>query len=713
MTLSGLIGFAHDLGKGTTFFQEYLNKRRPSSFITSHSTSSSLFAFNSAKAQLGEDLAFLALMLVQGHHGRLPTPSEAAGRIITHDKDLKEQLSALLPEVEESLSSLGKASFRDCEQLVGTPKQIYQLKNKIEPLLDDSLRPYFLANLTFSCLVDADRTSASGLEIPPRLPIDDVKISRFVQSLSEQTSQRLGKKSKIAGLRETMRRKVLSKATLERRIYALSAPTGSGKTLTGLLFACRLRNMIFQEQGRLARIIYVSPFLSIIDQNAEVISESLGASAHSQTNLVLSHHHLARLSYQEPDRETYSTSHSQLLIEGWNAEIIVTTFVQFLETVIGARASSLRKLHNLVGAIVILDEVQSINHEYWKLVHDCLRFLSDELDTRVILMTATQPLIFGKDEVKELFDKSLRFPERVGFKVRLTPTSLDDFIVSVQEIIDAEPKKNILVILNTIESAQRVFERLTAAAGTKYFLSAGIVPFERKQRIGAISGRLRFGQRTILVSTQVVEAGVDFDFDIVIRDLAPVDSIIQAAGRCNRNGTKKVKDSPVYVFKIRADDGSFLANRIYGNFLIETSQKVLSQRKKVPAEMARSYYKMVSEGSPGFESGRFLTAMKRLDYGEIDNFTAIEEAPTVSVFVMINEEAEALWSDYLLAESADSRQLSRFLREKRDRFYSYVINTYDTNKALIGLPMEGNFFVVNRQELSHRYGVVGLQTHVS
>jgi CRISPR-associated endonuclease/helicase Cas3 len=172
---------------------------------------------------------------------------------------------------------------------------------------------------------------------------------------------------------------------------SLTAPTGSGKTLTIFMFANLLRKKIFNQTNRTPRIIYVSPFLSIIDQNAEVISKCLGIDNYEkQSPLMITHHHHAPLVYEDESNESYSNFMSQLLIEGWNTKIIVTTMVQFLETLIGCRVSSLRKL-NIIGSIVILDEVQSIDYKHWQLIHYCLEFLENECDTIIILMTATQP----------------------------------------------------------------------------------------------------------------------------------------------------------------------------------------------------------------------------------------------------------------------------------------------------------------------------------
>jgi CRISPR-associated endonuclease/helicase Cas3 len=392
--------------------------------------------------------------------------------------------------------------------------------------------------MLFSILIDADRLDAANLDIRERYHLDPRLITNYINRVEKESLQKFGDKiNSILKLRSFILRSVLEKLPTvgKNRIFSLTAPTGSGKTLTAFLFAIMLRHQIYQEAKRHARIIYVLPFLSIIDQNAKVIQESLELNYGSQTGMVITHHHLSRLQYYDTDleKESYSSAESELLIEGWHSEVIITTFVQFLETVIGTSASYLRKLHNIPGSIVILDEVQSIDYKHWLLVHDCLKFLAEEFDTRIILMTATQPLIFTKEnkEILELVDSGYcRFlRERVQLKLYLkNGICLDKFIDKINKLIDEFSDESVLIIMNTIQSAVYVSEKTHGNDYEKFYLSSEVTPSERQERIKIISERLeeRQRQRTILISTQVVEAGVDFDFDLVVRDLAPIDSII-------------------------------------------------------------------------------------------------------------------------------------------------------------------------------------------
>jgi CRISPR-associated endonuclease/helicase Cas3 len=578
----------------------------------------------------------------------------------------------------------------------------------------NSLKPYFQLNLLFSALIDSDRMNAADIYLQERASIDYKSIESFVLQTEEDNKRLHGANTEIIKLRNLVRNTVLSKIGTKSRIFTLTAPTGSGKTLTALLFAGKLREQISKESDRNPRIIYVLPFLSIIDQNAIVIGNALGLKDHFQSSVMITHHHLSRLVYEDENKESFSTAKSQLLIEGWNSEVIVTTFVQFLETLIGSRASSLRKLHNLAGSIVILDEVQAINYEHWPLIRHCLRFLANELSTQIILMTATQPLIFEKYEATELFDTKQDFADRTELKPYLKDISLINFAKKVKRIVQTNPDSSILIIMNTINSAISVFENIsTTSENERFFLSAGIVPYERRKRIHEISARLKEGKRVVLVSTQVVEAGVDFDFDIVIRDLAPIDSIIQAAGRCNRNGRKPAHESPVHIFTVCNENGEYLANRVYGNTLIQKALETLKEEKsdlKI-SKLADVYYKKVTEGGSTEKSNKILDAMRKLEYDVIDeNFEVIKEEPNISVFVEVNQEAADLWRQYEeLIDKGKASIVNEFFRLNRERFYSYIVNGRPTDPKIKSLPERNGFCYVQSSSLCDYYGPTGLK----
>lgn len=718
LTAARIIGFCHDIGKSTSYFQDYLHTHKiiGDPFLKSHSTSSSLYGyFVSSKHVSDQFLGFLTMMLIQGHHGKISSPKDSVLRIFKYSEQLKRQIDSVQNKEELSsiLSKQSYPSFVECKPLATAHLSFHKSRGDLVRHLEEkiSLKPYFLSNLLFSALLDSDRMNAAGIMIQERADIEGGHITRFAEKIDRENKARLGKNSEIIRLRDKVRESVLANLDTETRIFSLTAPTGSGKTLTSLLFASRLREELAKKSGRNARIVYVAPFLSIIDQNASVIRQALGIDESSQSPVMVTHHHLSRLSYQDAGEETYSTSLSGLLIEGWNAEVIVTTFVQFFETIVGARASSLRKLHNIAGSIIILDEVQAIDYTYWKLIHDCLDFISRELDVRIILMTATQPLIFKKNEVKELFDTRFKVNDRVNLNINIQRgISLDNFSDKVRKIIKDNLAKSVLIIMNTVQSAVSVFDSLPFESGEeKFFLSSQVIPAERRERINTMARRLAEGKRTILVSTQVVEAGVDIDFDLAIRDLAPVDSIIQAAGRCNRNGKRNPKDSMVYVYAVHDAEEHYFANRIYGNVLVEKARETLGSARKDLAQLAEDYYQNVAEGANNTYSDELLQAMALLDYEKVDEFKIIDEEPTEGIFVEADESAVQLWRQYKEAAlDMAAGPIRAFLRANRESFYNYVINIRADGPITRQIPFENGFHYITRSSLSDHYCYTGL-----
>ncbi|MCP8321523.1 MAG: CRISPR-associated helicase Cas3', partial [archaeon] len=383
------------------------------------------------------------------------------------------------------------------------------------------------------------------------------------------------------------------------------------------------------------------------------------------------------------EQETYSTLESELLIEGWNAEIVVTTFIQFFYSLLGSRASQLRKLHNIAGSIVILDEVQSLPAEWWQLIRETIKFLADKFNMYFVLMTATQPLIFKPDEIYELVDSHREYFEkpRVTLKIdqAMEPLELEQFKQRIIDIITNAQGKSVMILLNTINSAKALYTFLNERGLPLEFLSAEVLPRERLERIKSIKNMLKEGRQLVLVTTQVVEAGVDIDFQLVVRDMGPVDSIIQAAGRCNRNGLSSNFDSIVWVIE-GGDQGRAFSRRIYGNYLIEKSKETLSEWKSWPnmnfGTLAKIYYEKVVSGLSEVSSTEVLNALKELKYDGLQEFKIIEEQPELSVFIEHDLEAKKVWTKY--TEIVESKEKGPKRREEflkiRNALYRYVIN---------------------------------------
>jgi CRISPR-associated endonuclease/helicase Cas3 len=343
------------------------------------------------------------------------------------------------------------------------------------------------------------------------------------------------------------------------------------------------------------------------------------------------------------DESVVSIKESEYLTEGWEHSWIITTFVQFFESLFSNRNSALRKFHNMANAIIILDEIQNIPPKYFEAIEISCRKMADYFGTKFVFVTATQPLLFADSSaVKELttpktkhfFEKRDRIVINQHLLRQAEKITLEALTAHAEGEVGTKPGKSFLLIANTIAQSQKLYNLLELVGLPIFYLSGSILPVFRKQLIEHIKA---LDGSKILVSTQVVEAGVDIDFDVVYRDFAPLDSINQSAGRCNRNGIKG--KGFVYLY----DSGNA---RIYDSVLLSITKRVLACfEDEIPEakfwELNQQYFldvrKAVAEASD--ESAALLKAMQRLQLDDIErDFILISELPIYyNVFVPFEE----------------------------------------------------------------------------
>jgi CRISPR-associated endonuclease/helicase Cas3 len=706
-----IMGATHDIGKSSEFFQEYIKKSNSvSPLLKSHSPISSLFCYwaikNDEKISTGaKTLSVLAALGVQSHHGSLKRPDilDSGMRNFFDDKILERQINSMQKniEVESICNNLGIASFSEFfhdwqRHFEDMTFELWSFKNP--DIIDPAFSTYYLANLLFSILLDSDRLDAAGISYDRKnLEVDTVY--RFVNRISTN--------SNLNNLRNKLFQRldnIVGSANLQNRILSITAPTGAGKTLSSLNFALRLRQRIYAEFGFVPRIIYVAPFTSILDQNFSVFEEVFRTSG--QSDILLLHHHLAQLEYKsfrdEKSFESYSTSQSELLISGWNAEVIVTTFVQFFGTVFGKSTHDLRRFSNMIGSIVILDEVQSIPFEYWNSVRQALLFLSKNYSMWFILMTATQPLIFMPDEIVELVGDSIgKIKPRVNFDIKIkNRIGINEFCNKALKLVNSKPRKSILIEMNTIRSAIAVYNAIKK--DDVFYLSSQVIPKHRIPRIKTIKSRLESNVRTVLVSTQVIEAGVDLDFDLAVRDIAPIDSIVQTAGRVNRNGLSDVKDAMFSIYAVNDNEGKLYSNQIYGLVSIEIASDLLTNDRSVD-NLVTSYFKEVSKRRSDAKSVAINDAIKDLDYDRIkQNFVLIDEQEKVPVFVEYDTNASSVWKKYLELGESDKKSRELILTTRR-AMQEYMINISEKDKEKASLEEVNGIYIIPNANLSRHY----------
>lgn len=735
-----IIGATHDLGKATGFFQEYLgevDERKRDSLrsrdTTKHGLLSSLFTYavvrkylENGKSDTEGALPLISFIAVRRHHGDLTNARDEISEIYAERESIlsvvREQVSridrnecgemfgALLGDlVEVDFDSIVDYIFRNALYDIRSLKRFFRnLGNTNDILL------YFVAQLLYSALLDADKTDAGlesvdlrRVEIPPDL-VDRYREARgFSESLDGINWMRNEIYNDAVGR--------ISVWDLNNRIISLNVPTGTGKTLTSLAMALRLRSRLMDQCGIMPRIIYALPFLSIIDQTCDVFEDVLeSAGIRADSSVLLKHHHLSDIAYRKGEEE-YEPDVSLLLLEGWNSEIVVTTFWQLFHTIFSNRNRRIRKFSRLANSIIILDEVQAVPHRYWLLMRDALRTLCERFNSYLILVTATQPLIFSEEdgEIREAVSNKERYFKALNrIEVRPVidaPMSLEDFDGLLARELQSNPDKDFLIVLNTIRAARNVYgaiEALDLDDTDLFYLSTHVVPRDRMDRIRRIRER-RGERRKVTVSTQLIEAGVDIDADIVFRDLAPLDSINQVAGRCNRNLSKKRGRVSVVVLR---DERMELCKYIYDGFLISKTLDILRScgeciEEREILELSSRYFRALRNGMSDEVSRECMRMISGLEFGDLgERFRLIEEdEPRVDVFVEVDERAAEIWRMYRdLRSVRDIWERRRRYLSMRNALSDYVISL--PRRIAVDLVTEDQGLgYISMDELPHYY----------
>lgn len=542
-----LAGLWHDLGKYSVEFQRYLasaggadahlEERPEISAKVDHSTAGAQHAHAAVSRGYGTLLAYL----IAGHHAGLTdglTEAAVGG-------DLSARLNKRIPAWRE---------FAPAELLAATPLPF-------PPLLKQTTQPAFATafflRMVFSALVDADFLDTESFMSPARAdarPSSCPTMDEIEGAFSAHYRARFSApQNDVQRARADVHAACLARAEGPPGLFSLEVPTGGGKTFASLAFALR-----HARRHGLRRVIYVIPFTSIIEQNAAEFRRALAALG---PDIVLEHHsNLA-------DNAPHTTAASRLAAENWDAPIVVTTNVQFFESLFANRTSRCRKLHRLAQSVIILDEAQALPVEF---LHPCLAALGELVRgyrTSVVLCTATQPALesrpgfaIGLPAARPIIADAPALATRLCRTRCQHAGLLDDDALAAR--LAAEPRA--LCIVNTRAHARTLFARLRAVSpqGT-WHLSALMCPEHRSRKLAEIRARLATEGDCRVVSTQLVEAGVDLDFPTVYRALAGLDSLAQAAGRCNREG--KLTDThgaprlgEVWVFDTPERPPSFL-----------------------------------------------------------------------------------------------------------------------------------------------------------
>ncbi len=608
-----LIGLLHDLGKFSDEFQNYLKSATgiinpdEDDFVDSkglkgkidHSSAGAQFVFQAFadKGQEGNIIGQILALCIASHHSGLIDCLSPEGENLFLRRMNKTDSKTHLNEV---LGKKDKGIFNEVNKILSSPTILYDLKTILINVHDKEensrtttfFKQGLLIRMLFSCLIDADRLDTADFENPISAKLRNNDNYKTWDNLIKKLEDRLLQfkvRNQVDEIRNEISNHCKSFSEKERGIFTLTVPTGGGKTLASLRFALH-----HAEKHQMDRIFYIIPFTSIIDQNAEELRtfmENKKSDSSYTTDIILEHH--SNLSQDE------ATWKQKILSENWDAPIIFTTNVQFLETLFDSGTRAARRMHQFANAIIIFDEVQALPIRCIHMFNNAINFLVKNCGATVVLSSATQPILHKVSRqlgaLKVSADNEM-MPDKPNLFKDLKRVEIMDERKnggwSYEEISELAIKElnrqlsenknlgSVLLIVNTKKSARILYDLISNSNLCEvYHLSTSMCPTHRLKILNEVRSSLDVNnpKPIICISTQLIEAGVDVDFGSVIRFIAGLDSIAQAAGRCNRNGLRKA--GLVYIVNPNNENIDKLKDIKVGK---EIADRVLDEYKNDP-----------------------------------------------------------------------------------------------------------------------------------
>lgn len=636
-------------------------------------------------------LGFILLKIIRRHHGSLNNFFKDSGenpqiQLTQYDIDyLEKQIQYqdfdLYQKILDSQNlSVRKDNWQEIKSNLSSGRKLSKIEATLAQQKD--IKYFLLQHFLFSLLLSADKgdmmIDRSGKE---NLIKENQLLPHGLIGSYKQEKHKDDKARALDVVREEAYQLVQKNALIHahKGFFSITLPTGLGKTYGAYNTAIILQNAYYGQFGVRPRIIYVLPFTSIIDQNEGILRDILAKSGIENLETRLSKNHYLSTANDKYDEEELNRDEPDYLTEGWEHDIIVTTFVQFLEGIFTDQNRLLRKFHNMTNAVFILDEVQNIPPQYFEAIEVVFKKMNEYFGTKFVFVTATQPFLFeNKSDIQELADPKKYFKglKRITLDQSLLKKydkiELNDLVSLLKSDIEENSEKSFLIICNTIKSSQEIFKELSDEFGEILYLSSSILPNRRMEVIRQIKEQ---NGRQIVVSTQVVEAGVDIDLDIVYRDFAPLDSINQSAGRCNRNGEKS--SGIVKLFNLDK------AKYIYDKVLLFKTREILKEYPESILEsqlydLNKKYATAVRKGKAeaNDESNYLIEAMQQLRTEDVAKKFQLIEADyrNYNVFLPIDDDARSIWQQYvsIIKETEDNFELKRKIKRIKPKLLQYV-----------------------------------------
>lgn len=548
-----LAGLLHDLGKFTAEFQTYLKSgdRSKRGSVIHTFQACRYFLELIPPAEKADSLATqytaeLLAFATGSHHGLFDCVNDAGISGMQYRKE-KENIS--YEEAVAGLYSQGIALEEISAFFAAATEEIDQILLRMEETYKKDDEFFFevgiLARLLLSAVIEGDRHDTSSFMNPVavthrRNNIEQIWRSRL--AFLEKKLEAFPSDSDVAKARRAISDQCKSFAQQPQGIYRLNVPTGAGKTLSSLRYA-----LAHAERYHMKRLIFTSPLLSILEQNAEVIHEFVG-----DDSLILEHHSNVVVAEQAEEQ----LNERELMVQNWDAPIIITTLVQLLNCLFDGKTTSIRRFQALCNSVIVIDEVQTVPTKLLSLFNLAIRFLAEQCGSTVILCSATQPYLEGVEHPLLPAPKSIvPFDPAIWnafVRTHMLPLKnrrleeLPELILTLMQ--DTE---SLLVVCNKKSEAAYLLEQTRSSAFVSYHLSASMCMQHRRDTVAALKKSLNLKEKMLCISTQVIEAGVDISFQCVLRLTAGMDSIVQSAGRCNRN---RESEAPCPVYLVNCTD---------------------------------------------------------------------------------------------------------------------------------------------------------------
>ncbi len=526
----------HDLAKVTDNFQQYIQNPEHNTALPHAPASAIVYLLQ----HIGENFRFSKEALfvfnaILSHHGKLKSFRNRDGN------DILEFFTKEVPtaQIEEIYAKEDVVRYFSLQPIQIEHFRKLRRKNRA---LSFTINDFTIQKLLFSKLIFADKYEAIFKKAHQK------KVNTCTRNELHKYKERYLAKDPV---RDAVKEAILKRYNAKERIYTLTAPTGIGKTLTSLEFALKVK-----EEKALEKMIYILPFTSIIDQTYEIFDKIF-------PGVVTKHHYAVTFDVDTDQHNDYDRW--KFILNSWNEPFIVSTLYQFFFALFSNKNSDNIKFQALQNSVIVLDEVQAIPFELWKAFKAILSILSEKLNATFVLMSATMPILTDSGKATELADKTNLFRLQNRYVLRyFKHNSLEELAQAIIKKYDEG--KSVVCVVNTIKTSKLLYKKIKEKIESCYCLNSYMFYDDRKKVINALRDTNSSNvSHKILISTQVIEAGVDLDFDVGFREFAPVSSVIQTAGRVNREGKKK--SAEIYIFdKI---------TNVYDTMMMVESEKTL------------------------------------------------------------------------------------------------------------------------------------------